>query len=251
MAALDPVDIVCDSHEAFRQIIFTVPYAPIGADASPIYQTMNGQVTINGSYFGDVGTAYEDREYIYDNVTLTMVELTRIGLRDLPGGVYVALPNYVINPPHFSGIQTDLLYYGIYDTFEKFEAVCGSLPSYGDSHQPFAPPNIYGSLNHVEADGFDTGEVILESTGTVIKSSTFLYIAGPYFRGKIEDGDLEMYFRLDGTINHPYQYQNVAEELVINASSWGESDFRDVRGTYTTVSTDSRGMTFDWTVTLA
>jgi len=249
MAALDPVDIVCDSHEAFRQIIISSPYAPVGADASPIYQTMNGQVTINGSYFGDVGTAYEDREYIYDNVTLTMVERTRIGLRDLPGGVDT--PNYVIDPPHFSGIQTDLLYEGIYDTSEKFIALCGNLPSYGDSHQPFAPPTISESLNHVEADGFDTGEVILESTGTVIKSSASLSISGPFFRNKIEDGDLEMYFRLDGTINFPYQYQNVAEELVINASSWGESDFRDVRGTYTTFSTDSRGMTFDWTVTLA
>ena len=252
--AIEPRNIVCDSPDVFSQLIGVTASTPSGIDASPIYTVRNATVTINGDYDGEVGTAFEDYNYSYSNVTLDAVEQTREGLRDLVAGVF--FENYEVSTSKTEVSSfADILFEDAMPP-NTFVATQGDIPSASDqTRQPFAPPSMGGGdpLTHVESDGVDVGVLTITNTpppDTILDLSVSMVFNGPFFRGTIEGSDLEMYFTLSGTINQGHQPESVNEEVTVDASSWGSPDFRDIRGTYGTTSTDENGIEYVWSITI-
>ena len=244
-------DIVCDSPAAFAETITTTAGIPVGIDASPIYTTLNASVTIDGSYYGTVGTSYEDIEYIYNAVAINAVQLDRIGLRDIFYGIVAAnfevLLNYDVST-YIDVMDTDSVPAG------EFIAICSPLPSVsGTGVMPFSPPKFSPSLNHASGDGQGVGTRKDHNDSPASESDLDVTVvwSGPLFRGTIEEGDLEMFFTLTGTINTNQQPEAIYEEIVIDCSSWDSTDFRDIRGTYTEIDTDANGITYDWEIVIA
>jgi len=238
MAVLDPRNIVADGPDVFAlPSAVGVGPSPLGAEASPIYLTVDASVAVSGSY--TVGTV--TREY---SGSTSVTQRTRAAIRT-DAEVNVVGENYEIERDHGDSNWGD---FGVLQTgaSNTFSAVHWNPMGCNGGTPPFAPPSFVLDSFIVEyVDGTETDTAPDPDTETPI--TVVLHVFLPIFMGSIQDGDLKMLVRVIAIEN------GVAEIFreEIDASAWTVTDFRDIRGTYGTTSTDSNGIEYTWSITIA
>ena len=246
-------------------------------DASPIYTEISGSVILNGSYIRPTDPDYE---FIYDNVEFTFPALTRIYQRD---------PALSPQADEFEAARSISRITGISSYYDRgfnnlgllpesrFLATQGLQTSGRDptvftSGQPSLPSPLDPPLLSAGTPfvfGFNTGTVIFKKkifpAGIVryIGSapspppdedvSAAMALSPPYTTGSIEGGNLGLAFRVYYLIDDDalFSPEQGSFEHIIDASTWGSPQLRDIRGTYGNTETDSRGLTYTWSLTIA
>ena len=238
MAVLDPRNIVADGPDVFALDPAASHAAfSLGAEASPIYLTVDASVAVSGSY--TVGTV--TREY---SGSTSVTQRTRAAIRT-DAEVDSAGENYEIKRDHGDSNWGDfgVLMGGASNTFS---AVHWNPMGCNGGTPPFAPPTFVLDSFIVEyVDGTETDTAPDPDTETPI--TVEVSVVPPFFTGSIQDGDLKMLVRLIAVENGVME--TFDEE--IDASAWTVTDFRDIRGTYGTTSTDSNGIEYTWSITIA
>lgn len=238
--SLTPRNIVADSPLSLEGIAFLTIGDPTGIEASPIYTQISGACTINGTY-----NAPGDIDYIYDNAAVNPDPLnTRVALRDL--SPFLVLESYRIAERYAGyspfyvdvGATSDIVGDG------EFVAVHGRLVSRTIS--PLSIPIFSTDLVKTNANaGTRRDNTTSPATETDIGATITLKM--PFTRGTIEDGDLVIVFQILADME---SRENYTMELEVDASGWGSTDFRDIRGTYGTTSTDPDGIEYIWSITI-
>lgn len=248
--SLTPRNIVVDGPDVASDLVFNVPADPSGFDASPIYTALSGTCTINGSYYGAVGTAYEDIEYIYSSVVMTPDSLARIPLKGEDLAPFLSEDNFEIARDHSDSSYADIgATSGIIPT-GKFAAFCGLLTSITNRPTPFDPPLFEPDLNKEDMEA-GTRRDHSVSPATDLPLGATVTIRAPVTTGSIEGGDLKLRFRLTVSMNAGYESYTEDMDHEVDASAWTSADFRDIRGTYGTTSADVNGIEYVWSLTIA
>jgi hypothetical protein len=235
---LPPRNIVLDGPDVFSKIA-AIGINPLAssAEGSPIYQTIDAEITVTGSY--TVGTV----TYDYSG-TATATQRIRDSIRtDAALDIYGE--NYEIT--RSNDVSTWIDFGAIISAPENtFAAVQSNYLGCNGGTPPFAPPGFLLAPPIIEyIDGTSTDSSI--SPPLVEDVSVELQITPPYFTGSIQGGDLKMNVNLSIVENGNPQETFVHE---IDASGWGVLDFRDIRGTYGTTSYDSNGIEYVWSITI-
>lgn len=231
---LDPRNIVADGPDVMSQLILAASLG-IGAEASPIYETIDASVTVSGTCTdGDI-------EYVYSGTT-SIPQLTRIVLRDYISGVAIA--NYEIERENDASSYADI---GIFSGVgvSEFIAILGNVMGCNGGVPPFSPPR------------FEPTTILDENlTGTRIDNSVdppeespfaiSLTLTLPYFIGTIADSNLELLTDLTVSDGVGGGFFTASTD----ASAWTSPDFRDIRGTYGATSYDVNGIEYVWSVTI-
>ena len=237
MAVLDPRNIVADGPDVFALASSVSDgLSPHGAEASPIYLTVDASVAVSGSY--TVGTV--TREY---SGSTSVTQRTRAAIRT-DAEVDVVGENYEIERDHGDSNWAD---FGVLQTgaSNTFSAVHWNPMGCNGGTPPFAPPSFVLAPSIVEyVDGTETDTAPDPDTETPI--TVEVRVVQPLFTGSIQDGDLKMLVRLVAVENGVME--TFYEE--IDASAWTVTDFRDIRGTYGKTSTDSNGISYTWSITI-
>ena len=236
--ALTPRNIVLDGPDVFSKVAF-IGIDPLtsSAEGSPIYETIDAEVSVNGSY--TVGTV----TYEYAG-TANATQRTRESIRT-DATLDISGEHYEIERDHdvSSWIDFGVILSASEDTFA---AVQGNILGCNGGTPPFAPPVFLPEpeiVEYVEGTSTDTST----SPATVNTISVELQLSPPFFTGSIQDGDLKMNVSLRIVENG-----NPAETFTheIDASAWTTADFRDIRGTYGATDYDSNGIAYVWSVTI-
>jgi len=241
--AITPRNIVCDGPDVFSQVAF-IGIAPLNssAEGAPIYTTLDAEVTVSGGY--------TDGDLVYDFAgTTAITQRTRAEIRADIGGVDVAGENAEIVRDNDVSSWVDFGYI-VGAGSDIFMATQAETLGCNGGVPPFAPPAFELSnalVDYVDGTRTDTAEdPDLEEARSIE-----LTVYPPYFTGSIQDGDLEMIVSLVVIVN----VGNVDEytetfNFATDCSAWTTSDFRDIRGTYGTTSTDINGIEYIWSVTI-
>lgn len=235
---LTPINIIADGPDVFSSLAaIGVDPLPSSAEGSPIYETIDAEVSVSGSYV--VGTV----TYDYSGTT-SVTQRTREDIRtdaaiDIAGEHYEVVRDYDESSWGAFGVILSA-------SENTFAAVQSNVLGCDGGTPPFAPPSFVlapSIIEYIDGTSTDTDpDPDLEDTVTIE-----MEVGTPFFTGSIQDGDLKMNVRLRIVENgNPQEF--FTEE--IDASAWTESDFRDIRGTYGTTSYDSNGIEYIWSVTI-
>jgi len=234
--SLDPRNIVADGPDVMSKVL-AIGIDPLASngEGSPIYETIDAEVTVTGSYtVGTVTSAYSG--------TTNIIQRTRESIRtdamiDIAGVNYeIIRENDVSNWMDFGVI--------ISSSENTFAAVQNNILGCNAGTPPFAPPGFLLAPSIIE---YIDGTIIDTDPPSVGVISVELNVTPPFFTGSIQNGDLKMNVSL-----RVVEYGNPPETFTyeIDASSWAILDFRDIRGTYGTTSYDTNGIEYIWSVTL-
>jgi hypothetical protein len=238
--SLDPRNIVADGPDVMSKVlaIGILPLSSSG-EGSPIYTTIDAEASVSGNFTSGV------YDYSFSGST-TIDQRIRVDIRSIVGGVDFAGEHYEIIRDNDVSSWVD---FGVITGGAELEfaAVQSNILGCNGGTPPFAPPNFYPAT---DIDGYIDGTRVDNSDPTPISepSSIQLLFGPPYFTGSIQDGDLKMVVSLayvidSGDFSGSFTYE-------IDASSWTTLDFRDIRGTYGTTSTDDNGIEYIWSVTI-
>jgi len=230
---LTPRNIVCDNPQVFSFIAQRLSTDPTGIDSSPIYLTVDAQVAVSGSYTAG------SNDYDF-SATTSISTLNRVSIMD---GRTLSAANQNLDGTQYDLAQEVLLEAG------EFAATIAKLIG-ADTFRfliaPFGPPEFLhdglGEENLVigtVTDNNDDPATVTDAIGTFILST-------PFFTGTIQGGDLKLKVRLIANLT------NSSNTFIheVDASAWGSPEFRDIRGTYGTTSTDSNGISYTWSITI-
>lgn len=241
---LDPRNVIADGPDVFSQLIaIGIDPSASGAEGSPIYQTIDAEVTVSGSYTdGSIDYAFSG--------TTAITQRTRVAARDAIIGADISGENYELTRADGISSWCDFGVITGIDTLNFTAEQNQTLGANGGS-PPFAPPgfNLGSSLeDFIEGTRTDTAPDPDETVARFIK----LTVIAPYFTGSINDGTLRMNVRLDATVNDGESDEySESFPVEIDPTSWDSADFRDIRGTYGETSYDANGIEYVWSVTVA
>jgi hypothetical protein len=238
MGFLDPRNIIADGPDVFAKVA-AIGIDPLvsSAEGSPIYETIDAEVSVNGSY--TVGSV----TYEYSGTT-SVTQRTRESIRT-DAVIDFAGENYEVVRDH--GISSWVDFGVILDASENtFAAVQGNILGCNGGTPPFAPPSFLlapSIIEYIDGTSTDTDPDPDLIEAIIVE----LQIAPPFFTGSIQNGDLKMKVSLRIVENG-----NAAETFTaeIDCSTWDSTDFRDIRGTYGTTSYDTNGIEYVWSVTI-
>lgn len=240
--SLDPRNIVCDGPDAFSQVI-AIGILPLSssAEGSPIYDTIDAEVGVDGSYSDGA------INYVFSGTT-AITQSTRQEIRSMTGGVDFAGEHHEIVRLHDVSSWVDFgVITGI--SSNKFMACQSNVLGCNGGSPPFAPPAFVAGemVGYVDGTRTDTAPDPHEEVARSIE----LTVTPPFFTGSIQDGDLEMIVSLSVKVNvgMPDEYTETFLHAT-DASAFGTSEFRDIRGTYGTTSHDSNGIEYVFSVTI-
>lgn len=252
--SLEPRNIVVDGPDVFGNAGSLTFGEPSGVDAPPFYSSFSGALAMSGSYYGAAGTAYEDIEYDFNGISMATQELERIGLRDPLLGLTAFEIRYEINrntdPNAFIDIGgANALADG------KCIACCAfrgapsgqfvplSVPWFQSAGNPSFDPDAGVGVRRDHSNDPPTESDILVNASFI----------GPSFTGTIGESDFRMKFSVRVTFFTESDEINSLERnfnVEVDVSSWTTLDFRDIRGTYGTTSTDPNSIEYAWSVTI-
>jgi len=243
--SFSPRNLVCDGPDAFSKIL-AIGFEPLisSAEASPIYQTINLECSVNGTYSDG------DLDYEFSGST-DIPEQTRLEIRSDIGGVDPVGEHYEIERSHdvSTWIDVGIVFGGDYSP--NFAALQYNPLGCNGGTPPFAPPNFYTGSDFTDLSIEGTVTDNSTTPPTVTPKGIKLAFLPPLFRGSIQDGDLEMVVSLNVVVNYGDgdAYSETFED-VTDCSAWTTADFRDIRGTYGATDYDSNGIEYVWSVTI-
>jgi hypothetical protein len=242
--SITPRNIVLDGPDVMSAVL-AIGINPISSsgEGSPIYETIDAEAAVSGTY--------TDGPLEYDFSSTTAIpQQYRAELRPLVGGVDVAGEHYEIERDHDVSSWVDFGFISVGDP-STFLALQSNILGCNGGSPPFAPPFFYVGTDLTDYSIEGTVTDTSEDPETVNPRGIELIFTPPFFRGSIQDGDLEMVVSLTATVNveDPGEYTETFE-FITDASAWDTTDFRDIRGTYGTTSYDANGIQYIWSITL-
>jgi hypothetical protein len=234
-------------------------YRTFGLDAAPYYSTLSASVSASGDFNAD------GIELDFNGISHTFDELERVWLIDKrdPVAVAVAFESETLNfpfdpntnPPFPSSATADHGFVVDLTDREFFASIYPSLKVHETAAYkllPFSPPwfgsqggynGSYGSYDSLfSVQKFATRTDFNQDPPMVTEQGFELKISSPFFRGSITGGDMQMYIRCHA--------RGTDYEIAIDASSWGELEFRDIRGTYSGAFEDDDGISYSFSLTI-
>jgi len=241
---LTPRNIVCDGPDVFSDVVF-IGISPLQshAEASPIYSTIDASVVVSGGYTaGDI-------EYDYSGST-SINQVSRIAIIDQVTGIEFGGDNFEIDRENDINSYIDVGIISVIPT-GNFAALHWQELGCNGGSPPFAPPRFSLAeiiTDTIEGTRTDTSTDPEEETASFVR----LTLTPPYFTGTISGGDLELVVELQVEVGYTFSGSAYTESFTdkTDASGWGSPEFRDIRGTYGTTSTDSNGISYTWSITI-
>lgn len=251
--SLTPRNIIVDSPIALSALLNDV-YDPFYSfEASPIYTSISCEISVNGSYYGKVGTSYEDIEYDYTGLTFPALTRTRISVRDA---------EWNFNDPESVNLYRSGVYvradlgsvFGLFPE-DKCVVVQGWRTERGNTPAPFDPPFFETAsmrFENYENAGTRTDHGADPPTQSALKAT--FSVGVPNIIGSITGGDLKLRISIGYRLNLDIAQGERREGSVWyeqDISGWTSGNFRDIRGTYGGTVTDEEGLEYTFSLTIA
>lgn len=225
----------------------------LAIESSPIYQTLDASVSVSGGSFTLDGYDYEVSSV---SKTFDQLERERAVEVSLSGGMF-----YVNEEVNIYGIRS--YYDGLNDLLfasnaGKFVALNRNLDNRLNAFSlPFSPPefltpNGSGSFFHRFVDAVEITDPDGTPPTNVKEKDVLVSVSAPVFTGNLLDGNLKMIIDFSASVQGWFNTNSgsVIDSIEIDCAAWGTPEFRDIRGTYGTTSTDDNGISYTWSITI-
>lgn len=223
-------------------------------ESSPIYQTLDASVSVSGGSY-----TVDGYDYVVSAVSKNFDQLQRERAVEvaLSGGIFYANESIDVygNRSYFDGLN-DLI---MGSNAGKFIAANREIDTRLNAFSlPFSPPFFFtpysgnGILPHIFADAVEITDPDGTPPANVKEKNVSVSVGTPFFAGKLLDGDLKMIVAFSAAVQGWLSGNSgsVNDRVEIDCSAWGTPEFRDIRGTYGTTSTDENGISYTWSITI-